>query len=97
MQAGATIEKIREVPWFRESPLFTERERVAFELAEKMTITGEKVDDELFARARRHFSEAETVELAAAVALENFRSKLNVALGVESQGFCVLPGKPAAR
>jgi len=93
MQAGATVEKIREVPRFRESPLFQERERVALEFAERMTITGEKVDDGLFSRVRRHFSEDETVELAAAAAFENFRSKLNVALGVEAQGFCVLPGK----
>jgi alkylhydroperoxidase family enzyme len=56
-----------------------------------MTITGQKVTDELFAEVRRHFSEAQVVELTAAVALENFRSKFNVALGVESQGFCVLP------
>ncbi len=56
-----------------------------------MTITGQKVTDELFARVRANFSEAETVELAAAVAVENFRSKFNVALGVEAQGFCVLP------
>jgi len=56
-----------------------------------MTITGQKVTDELFAGVRRHFSEAQVVELTAAVALENFRSKFNVALGVESQGFCVLP------
>ena len=56
-----------------------------------MTITGQKVSNELFAEVRRHFSEAEVVELTAAVALENFRSKFNVALGVESQGFCVLP------
>jgi alkylhydroperoxidase family enzyme len=55
-----------------------------------MTITGQKVTDELFAEIRRHFSEAQVVELAAAVALENFRSKFNVALGVESQGFCLL-------
>jgi len=89
MQAGATVEKIRAVPQFKESPLFVGRERVALEFAERMTITGEKVDDGLFSRVRRHFSEAETVELAAAVALENFRSKFNVALGVESQGFCV--------
>ncbi len=90
MQAGATAEKIQEVPRFRESPLFQDRERVALEFAGRMTITGEKVDDELFSRVRRHFSEAETVELAAAIALENFRSKFNTALGVESQGFCVL-------
>jgi alkylhydroperoxidase family enzyme len=55
-----------------------------------MTITGQKVTEEIFAEARRHFSEAQIVELAAAVALENFRSKFNVALGVESQGFCLL-------
>src|SRR5574337_88027 len=92
MQAGASIEKIQEVARFRESPLFNERERAALEFAERVTITGEKVDDGLFARVRQHFSEAETVELTAAVALENFRSKFNTALGIESQGFCILPG-----
>jgi alkylhydroperoxidase family enzyme len=55
-----------------------------------MTITGQKVTDELFAEARRHFSEPQLVELTASVALENFRSKFNVALGVASQGFCLL-------
>ena len=91
MQVGASLDKIREVPRFKESSLFDERERVALELAEKMTITDEKVSDELFSRVRQHFSEAAAVELAAAIAFENFRSKLNVALGVQAQGFCVLP------
>lgn len=63
---------------------------MALAFAEAMTFTGQKVTDELFADARRHFSEAQLVELAAAIALENFRSKFNVALGVESQGFCLL-------
>ena len=66
-------------------------ERAALSYAETMTITGQKVADELFAELRRHFSEAQVVELTAAVALENFRSKFNVALGVESQGFCLVP------
>ena len=70
---------------------FSPAERAALAYAEAMTITGQKVTDELFAEVRRHFSEAQVVELTAAVALENFRSKFNVALGVESQGFCVLP------
>ena len=65
-------------------------ERAALSYAEAMTITGQKVTDELFAVLRRHFSEAQVVELTAAVALENFRSKFNVALGVESQGFCLV-------
>ena len=75
---------------FGTSPHYTAAERAALSLAEAMTVTGQKVTDELFAEARRHFSEAQLVELAAAIALENFRSKFNVALGVESQGFCVL-------
>ena len=90
MQAGASDEKIREVPSWRESSLFSPRERDALEYAERMTVTGEKVTDELFARLRGHFSEAQMVELTAVVALENFRSKFNPPLGIEAQGFCVL-------
>ncbi len=90
MRAGASEEKVRQVEAWAESPHYSEAERVALEFAETMTITGRTMTDELFARARRHYSEAQLVELAAAVALENFRSKFNVAFGVEAQGFCVL-------
>src|SRR5215475_6138734 len=91
MQAGASAEKIEAVERAAESPLYDERERAAVAYAEAMTVTGQKVTDTLFARVRSHFSEAEIVELTAAVALENFRSKFNVALGIEAQGFCVIP------
>ncbi len=94
MQTGADEEKIREVPGWRESPRFSEMERAALEYAEAMTITGEREGDELFARLRAFFDEGQIVELTAAVALENFRSKFNVPLGVESQGFCMLPKTP---
>jgi len=90
MQAGATDDKIRQVPTWRESALFNAMEKDALEYAEKMTITGEKVTDELWGRLRGHFTEAQLVELTAAVAVENFRSKFNVPLGVEAQGFCVI-------
>jgi len=90
MQAGATDDKIRQVPTWRESELFSAMEKDALEYAEKMTITGQKVTDELWGRLRGHFTEAQLVELTAAVAVENFRSKFNVPLGVEAQGFCVI-------
>jgi alkylhydroperoxidase family enzyme len=90
MQAGATDDKIRQVPTWRDSALFSSMERDALEYAEKMTITGERVSDELWSRLRRHFTESQLVELTAAVALENFRSKFNVPLQVEAQGFCVI-------
>ena len=91
MQAGAAEEKVRQVAQYATSPLFTEAERAALSFAETLTITGQTVTDALFARVRAHYSEAEIVELAAAIAVENFRSKFNVALGVEAQGFCPLP------
>jgi len=90
MQAGASEAKIAGVAGAATSDLFGESERAAIEYAEAMTYTDRKVTDALFARARAHFSEAQVVELTAAVALENFRSKFNVALGIEAQGFCVL-------
>jgi alkylhydroperoxidase family enzyme len=90
MQAGVSADKIARVDSAATSALFSDRERGALEYAEKMTITGEKVSDELFARLRACFDEAQIVELTAAIALENFRSKFNVALGIEAQGFCVI-------
>jgi alkylhydroperoxidase family enzyme len=90
MQAGASEAKIAAVEESATSDLFTESERAALEYAESITYTDRKVTDGLFARVRAHFSEAQVVELTAAVALENFRSKFNVALGIEAQGFCVL-------
>ena len=90
MQAGASDEKIRQIPEWRTSALFSPMERDALEYAERVTITGEKVDDDLFARLRGPFTEAQVVELTAAIALENFRSKFNPALGIEAQGFCML-------
>jgi len=90
MQAGAAEDKIRDVERAAQSALFADDERAALAYAEAMTITGQKVSDALFTRLRSYFSEAQIVELTAAVALENFRSKFNVALGIEAQGFCVL-------
>jgi alkylhydroperoxidase family enzyme len=83
--------KLADLGMWRESSAFSELERVALEYAERMTYTGQKVDDALFGKLKAHFSEPQIVELTAAVALENFRSKFNPALGVEAQGFCLLP------
>ena len=90
MHEGASEDKIRAIDQAATSPLFDEVERAAIAYAEAMTITGQRVSDELFARVRKHFDEAQIVELTAAVAVENFRSKFNVALGIEAQGVCVV-------
>ena len=75
MQAGATDDKIRQVPSWRDSELFSTMEKDALEYAEKMTITGEKVTDELWGRLRGHFTEAQLVELLFGFGDEAFRVK----------------------
>ncbi|MFM9885712.1 MAG: carboxymuconolactone decarboxylase family protein [Burkholderiales bacterium] len=91
MEGDGGEAKLAEVANWRASKLFSPEERVALEYAERITYTDQKVDDAFFARVKQHFNEAQIVELTAAIALENFRSKFNPTLGVDAQGFCLLP------
>jgi alkylhydroperoxidase family enzyme len=45
-----------------------------------------RVSDELFGTLRRLFDEAQLVELTASVALQNYRSRFDQALGIGSDG-----------
>ena len=88
------MEKLAEVASWRDSKLFSEAERLALEYAERITYTDQKVDDALVDRLKQHFTDAQIVELTAAIAMENFRSKFNPPLGIEAQGFCMVQKKP---
>jgi AhpD family alkylhydroperoxidase len=68
---------------WRESPLYTERERLALEWAESLTeLSQSHPADEMVARARRQFSEAELVNLTLAVVSINGWNRLNIAFRV---------------
>lgn len=56
-----------------------------------MTYTRRRVSEAFFARLSKCYSDEELVELAAVIALENFRSKFNPTFGVESGESCALP------
>ncbi len=91
-------EKVRAVPGWRDSAVFTPLERLVLEYAEAMTVTPPAVTDELVAQLGRQLSEAQLVELTATVAVENLRSRINSALGLIAQGFkdrCELPSAAA--
>ncbi len=88
--------ELRALSSYRDSPLFTEREKLAIELADAMSRTPAIVDDDVRARVEAAFTRAEFVELVAEVAWENHRARLNIALGVRAMGFsdgafCVRP------
>jgi alkylhydroperoxidase family enzyme len=94
--AGVTEEQLRALPEYADSPLFSEDEKLVLELAAGMTATPVDVPDELFARLRARFDDAQLVELASEIAVENYRGRFNHAFGLGSQGFsaggfCALP------
>ena len=85
-------EQIDELQDYATSDAFSERERIALEYAERITMSDQDVDDAFFEIVRREFETPEAiVELTSIVAFENFRSKFNHALLIESNGFCALP------
>lgn len=89
---GASDEKIAALETFRTSDHFTRAERAALELTEAMTHTPPDVTDALYDAVRAHFDEAETVELVATIAMENYRARFNRAFDVEAQGLCRVRG-----
>ena len=91
-----TEEQLREMPRYRQSPAFSERERLAIDLAAEMSKQSVDVPEELLSRLRDHFDEAQLIELAASIAWENYRARFNRVFGVRPVGFsegafCALP------
>ena len=58
---------------------------MALEIAEGLSKTPAGVSDALFAEAKKHFTDAQLVELAATIAMENYRARLNRMFLIESQ------------
>jgi alkylhydroperoxidase family enzyme len=87
LQRGQDPAKVRDVAAWRESPVYSPKERAVLEYAEAASSTPAVITPELVSELRAHFNEAEMVELAAWVALENYRSRFNAGLGLKSQGF----------
>jgi alkylhydroperoxidase family enzyme len=87
MMHKVPAEKVRAVPEWRDSGLFTDLERLVLEYAEAMTATPPAVTDHMAEGLRHHLGESGLVELTAIVAVENLRSRMNAALGLTAQGF----------
>jgi alkylhydroperoxidase family enzyme len=73
--------------WYSESDLFSSDEKLVLELADAITVTPAKVSQELRERLQKRFSTPQLVELAAAIAWENYRARSNRVFGFGSEGF----------
>ena len=96
-----TEAQLQDLPHYQDSPAFTPVERLVLDLAVHLTAQAPvPVPDALLAQLRAHFDDAQLVELVAAIAWENYRSRFNRAFGVRAVGyshgaFCALPERPA--
>jgi len=86
--------KVREVPRWRDSSVFSDLERDVMAYAEAATATPPTVTDEQVAALRDRLGDPALVELTMMIAIENQRSRFNAAMGLASQGYsdaCELP------
>ena len=91
-----TESHLRSLLSFRGSEEFSETEKLVLELAEAMARTPTQVSEDLRRALLDRFSQAQLAELAAAIAWENHRWRLNQALGIRPTGFsegalCAVP------
>jgi len=98
--SGFTDEELLALPRYRESDLFTEREKVALDFTVAVMRTPVEVSDELFARMQDHFTAEQLVEITALLTVVNL-NRFNAAFRIGSAGFsdgmvCVLPDRPTA-
>jgi len=77
---GETEQRLYLVAAWRESPLFTERERAAFAWVEAVTrVADGGMPDALYRATLEHFTEADLVKLTVAVGIINIWNRLSVA------------------
>ena len=79
--AGETEQRLHLLPAWRETKLYSERERIALAWAEELTelASPEAVSDALYEQASQQFDEAALVDLTLLVVAINSWNRINVA------------------
>ena len=90
LQNALEPEDLSAIDEFESSPRFSEAERAAIGFAVAMSRTPVEVDDALFERLRRSYDDEQIVELAAIVGWEQFRARINHAMGLTPDGFLIV-------
>jgi AhpD family alkylhydroperoxidase len=95
LAAGETAQRLFLLDAWRETSLYSERERAALEWTESLTQVSEShVPDDIYALARAHFSEEELVNLSLAVVAINGWNRLMIGFRADAGSYQV-PQKAA--
>ena len=81
--AGIDAEKLDAVWEFRTSPLYTDAERSALEVAAASAQVPNAVTDQQFEALRTHFSDEQVLEIVAVISLFGFLNRWNHTLATE--------------
>ncbi len=77
---GETEQRLYLLSAWRESPFYNDRERAALEWTEAVTLVSQShVPDEVYERAKQHFTPVELVNLTAAIVMINSWNRMSVA------------------
>jgi AhpD family alkylhydroperoxidase len=76
---GLSADKINLVAVWREAPIYSARERAALAWTEALTLLPDGVSDEVYAEARKEFSETELIYLTSAIGSINTWNRFGAA------------------
>jgi 4-carboxymuconolactone decarboxylase len=97
--SGFSDDELLALPRYRDSDLFSERDKLALDYTVAVMRTPVEVTDGLVARMKEHFTDAQLVEITALLTVVNL-DRFNAAFGIGSAGFsegmvCLVPDRPA--
>ena len=70
--------RLHHLTIWRESPLFSDKERTALEWTETLTKLAAHIPDSVYEQVRAHLSEKEMADLTFAIGIINFWNRLNI-------------------
>src|SRR5215831_560973 len=88
--------RLYHISIWRESPLFSDKERAALEWTETVTRLSAPIPDDIHERVRAQFSEKEMSELTFAISLINVWNRLNISSPTEPGSRDAMLGLTAA-
>jgi AhpD family alkylhydroperoxidase len=96
VKENMNMEKFNALPAYRNSPLFSDKERAALAYVEEMT-RNKRVSDGTFDELREYYGDWEIVEITTLTALQNFENLLNIPLAIDSDGLCSIVQEKRAK
>lgn len=80
---GIPEAKLNAIWDYETSPLFSDAERAAFDLARGASLVPNMADDEVFARLRKHYTAPQIVEIVSVISLFGWLNRFNDTLNTE--------------